>query len=325
MPSLSVIIPTLNRPIPICQTVEWFLTKSAFADFELIVVDQSDNANQKLIDTTTEDRRLRYFNVAFKGTTLARNFGVRQAQSRVVVFSEDDVMPNEDYLYVYSSHFAYERSIGATGPVLAPGQRLRSLRELTPVELKWIVPNRHRLSCDVGFQHAAVFGAGGNSAYLREAVIELGGFDEAYIGNAWGEEYEFGHRFRKKFGEITYLPSASVVHLAWETGGSRTRTKHDYIHDFCRNAIYTKFRTEASVLEMACECWNCFRRFALNKNSFRHPSVSSSWSVLAGLLAGVLASRSKRRLPLSSGTNIPISRDSVEYQKKQAAVQPLRR
>lgn len=280
------------------DTVSWYLNRSTFRDFELIVVDQSDSADGELERLANEDTRLRYFKVDFRGMTRGRNFGVAQARTDLIVFSEDDVVPTDNYLHVYFDHFSSNPgSNGATGPVLMPGQVLRSYDQLSDLERSQITPERVRLTPDVDFSHSAVFGAGGNSAYRRNAVIQIGGFDEAYVGNAWGEDREFGYRFRKTFGSIDYLPQASVVHLACPGGGSRALPTQQYIRDFCSNSLYTNLRTNADISEVIHDCWCCLRRLAVNKDALRHPSIMRVWSVFSGLFNGVDKSHCGPKLP----------------------------
>jgi GT2 family glycosyltransferase len=300
MPSISVVIPTLNRQPVLRQTVAWFLNNEAFTDFELIVVDQTDGCDRQLEKLSEQDPRLRHFHVDFQATTRARNFGVTKAQTDVIVFSEDDVVPTEKYLQVYYDYFSTTDGNGATGPVLAPGQRPRSIGELTELERSRLEPDRYLACGDADFAHSAVFGFGGNSAYRRSAILAVGGFDEDYFGNSWGEEYEFSYRFRQRFGSIDFLPEASVVHLAHSSGGSRTLRDGKYVRNFCRNSIYTHMRTGAGWLNTGTECWNLMRRFSINRTLLQRPRPHWIVPVMVGCYDGFMASRLPRKLPLRS-------------------------
>lgn len=306
MPALSVVIPTLNRQQIMRETVGWYLANRVFEDFELVVVDQSDVSDEELVALAGRDERLRYFKVNFRGMTPGRNFGVSQARTDLVVFSEDDVVPVDRYLQVYYDHFANTNSNGATGPVLAPGQRLRSFDELTELEKSRLEPDRYMACADADFAYSAVFGFGGNAAYRRSAILELGGFDEEYSGSAWGEDYEFGYRFRQRFGTIDYLPEASVVHLAHSSGGSRTLRDGKYVRNFCRNSIYTHCRTKSGFRMTTAECWKLARRFVLNKGGLGRPRPHWLGLVALGCWDGYAASCLPRKLPLSAESYGPV-------------------
>jgi GT2 family glycosyltransferase len=261
-----------------------------------LVVDQGDRPNQELEELVEHDRRLRYVHVAFKSTTRARNFGVALATAEVIVFAEDDIIPDANLLLEYAKYLENPVAVGATGPVLNPGQRLRQRSEIADQDYQKILTGSKPV-CDVDFPHAAHYGAGGNSAYRRKSILDIGGFDECYEGNAWGEELEFSHRFREQIGEIRYLPRASVVHLQHPTGGSRTLTHGKYVRSFARNAIYTKLRTGAGTLATLREAWHVLRRFIINKAAFRRPRPHWVAYFLLGCFDGIKAGRSIPLLP----------------------------
>ena len=62
---------------------------------------------------------------------------------------------------------------------------------------------------------------GCNMSVSREVALQVGLFDEGYIGSATWEEVDFSVRIRKHGFRIAYDPEAAVVHLAHRTGGAR--------------------------------------------------------------------------------------------------------
>ena len=57
-------------------------------------------------------------------------------------------------------------------------------------------------------------------------AIELGGFDENFVGAAYRFEAEFAHRFVAAYGPIRFEPRASIRHLAVASGGTRAYGHH---------------------------------------------------------------------------------------------------
>jgi glycosyltransferase involved in cell wall biosynthesis len=97
-PSVSVIIPTFNRPKLLVEAVQSVLAQS-FQDFEIIVVDdgsevdaQKDLAEGKLLE------RVRFVRQANSGLSSARNHGIRLAKADLITFLDDDDLYREDKL-----------------------------------------------------------------------------------------------------------------------------------------------------------------------------------------------------------------------------------
>ncbi|MBL9116065.1 MAG: glycosyltransferase family 2 protein [Verrucomicrobiaceae bacterium] len=300
MPYVSVIIPTLNRAGPLANVVRYFLEQEPYRDFELIIVDQSDEKNAELESLAVNSHvPLRYFHVDFRQTTRARNLGVKNASGELIVFSEDDVEPWMGILGVYVRHFEDPNAMAATGPVLLPSQKLRSRPEVSESELNRLLTLRS-MAFDLDFGFKAVYAAGGNSAYRSEAIRRVGGFDQNYVGNAWGEEFEFCFRVRHGVGSIDYLPAAGVIHLVYSTGGSRNAKPAPYVTDFVRNSIYTDVRTHASWSARLMTLWRCLRRLVWNRQNL----ASGEWLTLLlpylkGIWVGTRVSLGPPNLPQS--------------------------
>ena len=61
----------------------------------------------------------------------------------------------------------------------------------------------------------------------RQLAIDVGLFDEGYIGRANGEETDFSLRILRRGYQIAYDPAAAVVHLGHPSGGSRASRDSD--------------------------------------------------------------------------------------------------
>lgn len=93
----SVIIPLYNKAEYIKQTVESVLHQT-FADFEVIVVDDSSTDNSLELVKSIEDTRLRVFTKLNGGVSAARNYGISKATHEVLAFLDADDMWEKDYL-----------------------------------------------------------------------------------------------------------------------------------------------------------------------------------------------------------------------------------
>jgi glycosyltransferase involved in cell wall biosynthesis len=99
VPTVSVIIPTYNRNDWLSQTLE-SLARQVWAtrQFEVIVVDDGSTDGTKSIASMDFPFPLRYVWQTNQGDAAARNTGVLQSQSDVLVFIDDDILLAPDYL-----------------------------------------------------------------------------------------------------------------------------------------------------------------------------------------------------------------------------------
>jgi glycosyltransferase involved in cell wall biosynthesis len=115
-PEISVVVPTRRRP----ELLERCLAALARqtvppSRYAIIVVDDaSDSGTRGIVQqmAVSLDRAIRYFPVrGTHGPAKARNLGWRNAPSDVVVFTDDDCVPEPDWLAARKRQWcAYETS-----------------------------------------------------------------------------------------------------------------------------------------------------------------------------------------------------------------------
>lgn len=89
MPAVSVIMPTFNRATYLDQAIRSVLDQ-AFADLELIVVDDGSVDGTANVIEKFQDDRLRYVRQDHEGRSVARNRGMQAANGAFVAFLDDD-------------------------------------------------------------------------------------------------------------------------------------------------------------------------------------------------------------------------------------------
>jgi glycosyltransferase involved in cell wall biosynthesis len=89
MPAISVIIPTLNRPILLKRAIQSVLNQT-FQDFEIIVVDDGSTEPCKNIVSDFSDQRLKYLYQKNRGLSAARNVGLSIAECQYIAYLDDD-------------------------------------------------------------------------------------------------------------------------------------------------------------------------------------------------------------------------------------------
>ena len=98
--NISVIIPTMNRPDSLKNTLD-YMVMSIKKPSEIIVVDQSADPeiadlNRKYAEECADEINVKYLYQSIPSLTRARNYGIRNATNDIVVCSDDDVDVKED-------------------------------------------------------------------------------------------------------------------------------------------------------------------------------------------------------------------------------------
>lgn len=218
-PTLSVLIPTLNRGKLFHDTVRQCLNES-FSDFELIVIDQSDPeqeaANRALVEELDDDRIV-YMHLPVKGLPNARNEGMARARGKIWLFLDDDVILLGD---VFAAHVAcYEDPSvgGVTGRIVE-----RTVRPNVDDTRNEVSKGGRILTNLWGAERCEIQTLkGANMSYRAEACLRIGGFDRQYTGTALLEDTDYSERIRQDGWTLLFEPDAELVHLSALSGGVR--------------------------------------------------------------------------------------------------------
>lgn len=207
-PDVSVVIPTNRSPEALTPCLRSLAEQSiARHCFEVIVV--NDGAFHDLQPLADEYRRAHGLRVCVleipaSGPGPARNRGVREATGDLLAFTDDDCVPERDWL---------ERLVAASAaePHALLGGRVYNLL-------------RHRLTSEasqllVDFlydyynrdPHAGRFFTSNNIAARRNAFLAHGGFDASFRMSA-GEDRDLCARWREQGGPLVFVPEARVGH-----------------------------------------------------------------------------------------------------------------
>lgn len=190
-PYFSVVIPSYERPQSLTKLLR-LLTRQAFTDFEVIVVDQS--AAVLDLEALRCNFPIQYLHTSEKGAGKARNLGIAHARGRVIAFTDDDCEPDDRWLANAYKYFRDEEVVGVEG-------RIES--DTTDEEHYRIVTN-HGLE-GLGFMTANLF--------LRKDVLDkIGGFDERFR-SPFREDTDLAWR-ALSCGKIPFAPDVKVLHPA---------------------------------------------------------------------------------------------------------------
>jgi glycosyltransferase involved in cell wall biosynthesis len=210
--SVTVAIPTYQREAELVATVRCVAAQRRTAD-EVLVIDQSADhtaATNEALASAERAGRIRWIRQPEASLTKARNRALGEARGEVVLFIDDDVLLPEQFVAHHVRHFEGGRVDAAAGPALdredafdwselpAGDPKIRGLRMTNS--------SGHRVE---GVPHLT----GCNHSVRRESAILAGGYDELFIGSAYGEDNDFALRLFERGGRFIYDPEAWLIHL----------------------------------------------------------------------------------------------------------------
>ena len=194
---VAVIIPTLNR-YEYLKDVLHDLEKQLYKNFEVIVVDQSDNFNADFYKPF--QLNLKVVEQKEKLLWTARNNAVKSTNADYLLFFDDDSRVQPDWITEHLKCLDFFKADISAGVSLAVvGQKISASYNF--------------------FRWADQFDSG-NAMIHRNVMKQIGLFDEQFNGQRMGDG-EFGFRAYTKGVKSISNPKAFRVHLKVGTGGLR--------------------------------------------------------------------------------------------------------
>ncbi len=314
--NISVILCTYNRSQSLARALDSIVAQSLpeVLAWEILVVDNnsSDETREVVEDYCRRyPGRFRYSIEPTQGLSYARNRGIREALGEIVVFTDDDVTVESNWLQNLTGSLHDDAWAGAGGKTL-PANTYSVPRWLPHDESQnfqgmFSLFDLGDSACEL---HQPPFGA--NMAF-RKKIFETHGDFRTDLGRRPGtmmsnEDTEFGRRLLLAGERLRYEPSAVAYHpvsenrlqkryfLAWRFDKSRASMREFGIpHDtkwyvdgvplylFRRLAVWTtrwmfaieqshRFSSKLKVWGIAGEIQECYR---LSRKDQKRPSIRS--------------------------------------------------
>ncbi|KXK14860.1 MAG: glycosyl transferase group 1 protein [Chloroflexi bacterium OLB14] len=292
----SIVINTFNRA-PYLQRLLPALMHLKNAQFEVIVVNGPSTDGTENILKQYEGF-IKVVSYAGRNLSVSRNLGIAQAAGDIVVFIDDDALPaNDNWLAEYLQAFQqnplismawgavlhrdtdwFEFQGGATSEYAFQSFRETAVDDKAPDGTSWVAR-----------------GPGGNLAFRRDKLIEVGGFDEAY--KYYLDETDVCFRLNQAGYEGLFLPTNNIRHFS--ASSERRQSIYDRNWDVItksdtyfalKNSRDNFFTRLLKTLRFANQ-----KHFVIEIDSYRQKQeISRShwlrlrWKWLRGLLAGLL-------------------------------------
>lgn len=201
-PCVSVVVPTYKRPELLARCLDALLAQDFDAqDYEIIIADDADCAEtrQQVMDVAEKARlqghTVRYIPVlstSSHGPAAARNAGWREAPGEIIAFTDDDCIPQKQWLAAGMAAMV-EGVAGVAGCLVLP--------------LKGVPTDYEYNAAQLGKNDFVT----ANCFYRRAALQEVGGFDERFTA-AWREDSDLVFTLLARGAKFTTAPDAVVVH-----------------------------------------------------------------------------------------------------------------
>lgn len=245
---MTVLICTFNRAASLSETLHSInrCELPGAAALELIVVDNNSSDDTRAVcDSFAAESRIpfRYFLEASQGLSFARNRGVSEARGRTIIFTDDDVLVEPNWLVAFEMEFADPGTACVFGRIHPDwrGSRPEWFHEELGPAYALLDYGGERV--EVRTRDFEFYGA--NFGLRKDVLLSLGGFDTRLGRTAGklyiGEETRVFTALLRAGLSIVYQPAIVVLHVIED--GRKTK---DYLLRYYRD-------TAESMVLMASE------------------------------------------------------------------------
>lgn len=207
---------TMDRSEDLIETIDSVLNQT-YDDFEIVAVLE----DTKLVDLVEEEISDERINTVYIEDSVriseARNIGAENADGNIIVYVDDDIIAEDNWLEkimeIYESRDDIFGVGGRADPIWPNDTEPRHL----PPEFYWLVGVTHTHHPDRGFARNT-FGC--NISFKRKPFLEIGGMNEDlgknHGTNIQGEETDVSYRLQKHTGDrFYYTPDAVINHKVY--------------------------------------------------------------------------------------------------------------
>ena len=238
-PPVSVVINTYNRG-PHLERCLRGLQRQTYANFEVVVVNGPSTDNTQEILKKFEGK-IRGVQTVSRVLSVSRNEGIAASRGELVAFTDDDALPQPDWLTNLVPAFDDPMVGGAGGLVYRMNNGYIEFRNGIIDRLgmvKWDNPRPGKhWNWEGGFLNTV---SGNNCIFRRSALEKIGGFDERI--EYYHDEADVVLRLRLAGYRTMHRPEAVVYH---EAARSHNRSNPYLLNWFAitKNTVYVPLKT----------------------------------------------------------------------------------
>lgn len=218
---ITIVIGTLNRPSILMDLIYQLTLESKKTVLEVIVVDQSTLENYRLLQERFP-KQINFKLVHFDkpNTIKYLNYGWTHSKAPIVLFLDDDVTLTEKTIESHIESYNDPSIKGVAGRVINDGEKTTDDPKVGKIFWFGAV-----ITKNFSFQTKTFvdFPYGCNMSFRKQALKDLGGFDEKLSPPIYAfNEVDMGCRINKQWkNSIIFSPEALVYHHQYARGGTR--------------------------------------------------------------------------------------------------------
>jgi glycosyltransferase involved in cell wall biosynthesis len=210
-PTFSVIVPAFNAAATLDACLAALSRQTVGADaYEVIVADDGSTDGSAAI---ARRHGVTVLELAHAGAAAARNEGARRARGQILLFTDADCEPLEDWIERMVAPFANAEVAGVKGAYRTCQRSLVARFAQAEYEEKY-----HRMARMEQIYFVDTYAA----AYRRDLFWALGGFDPHFLLD---EDQEFSFRVASTGARLVFAPDALVCHQHQATVWGYARRK----------------------------------------------------------------------------------------------------
>ena len=226
LPTVTLIIPSYRRGPILSRTLAHLRICEPQAE-EWLIVDQSgqiDSAVEKEIRAAGSKARI--IRLERPNAQAARNRAAREARGEILLFLDDDVVPDRDLIEAHRSNYRDPNIHAVGGFYTEPGENATAK---TGEEVGWLPLTRlERIPANYVERVDSPLWPSCNGSIRREVYLKIGGMDENFRYTLY-DDTDLSLRLEKRGYRCVHDPRARLVHLKEPTGGVRPRRTGDRV------------------------------------------------------------------------------------------------
>ncbi len=215
VPRVSIVICTHNGAATLEACLRGAVSQT-HPDFEVIVVD--DGSTDGTAEVARAHEEVRVISTPNRGLSAARNTGMEAASGSIVAYTDDDAVPDPDWLRAIVAGFELDGCVAVGGPNMPPPDS----NAVAQCVANAPGGPTHVLTSDREAEHIP----GCNMAIAKDALVAIGGFDPRF--RAAGDDVDVCWRLLEAGGRIAFSPGAVVMHRRRDSVRGYLRQQRSY-------------------------------------------------------------------------------------------------
>ena len=204
-PSFSIVVPTYNREEKLAPCLKSLAhLRYPRHSFEVIVVNDGGAAPDTMAGSLGRDLDVKLIHQTHAGSAAARNTGAARARGQFLAFTDDDCVPDPNWLTALARRFS------ATPDHLIGGRTLNALPHNLFSTASQLLATYLYSYYNADPANARFF-TSNNMALSADRFRRIGGLDATYTRTA-AEDRDLCDRWRYHGYQMTYAPEAVVCH-----------------------------------------------------------------------------------------------------------------